>query len=397
MKNIKRLLLLFILLLIPFNVFADEININSTNAIMINLNNNKILYEKNKDDRINVASMQKIMTALVAIKNKENLDESFTIDYGLFDSLDPELVMVGFEGGDTVTYNDLLYGTLLKSGGDAAYALGIKISGSEEEYAKLMNDKAKELNLLNSNFVNTTGLDIDNQYSTVNDIAMLLKYSLNDKKFKTIFTTKEYTTSNGYYEFKGPIAKANDLSMPYFKGGKTGFTDSAGRCLASYAEKDGVEFLLVTAGAPDEIDNSNYLDHKTLYEYFMNNYSFKTIVKDGDIIDKINTIYDDEVELKAPQDVELYLKNDIDIEDLEVYYKGKTELDRSIHEGDKIGTYYIEYDGDILYKEKILSPITVKFKLRTPYKIILGLVLLLIIVKLLTKKRKRRRKRRIRY
>ena len=397
MKNIKRLLLLFILLLIPFNVFADEVNINSTYAVMINLNNNKIIYEKNKDDRINVASMQKIMTALVAIKKVDNLDESFTLDYGIFDYLDPELVMVGFEGGDTVTYNDLLYGTLLKSGGDAAYALGIKISGSEEEYSKLMNDKAKELNLLNSNFVNTTGLDIDNQYSTVNDIAMLLKYSLNDKKFKTIFTTKEYTTSNGYYEFKGPIAKANDLSMPYFKGGKTGFTDSAGRCLASYAEKDGVEFLLVTAGAPDEIDNSNYLDHKTLYEYFMNNYSFKTIVKDGDIIDKINTIYDDEVELKAPQDVELYLKNDIDIEDLEVYYKGKTELDRSIHEGDKIGTYYIEYDGDILYKEKILSPVTVKFKLRTPYKIILGLVLLLIIVKIITKKKKRRRKRRIRY
>ena len=175
MKNIKRLLLLFILLLIPFNVFADEVNINSTHAVMINLNNNKIIYEKNKDDVINVASMQKIMTALVAIKKVDNLDESFTLDYGIFDSLDPELVMVGFDGGDTVTYNDLLYGTLLKSGADGAYALGIKISGSEEEYAKLMNEQAKELNLNNSNFVNTTGLDIEGQYSTVNDIALLLK------------------------------------------------------------------------------------------------------------------------------------------------------------------------------------------------------------------------------
>ena len=396
MKKLKKLLILIILLL-PFNVFADDITILSNNAVVINLNNNKIIYEKNKDDRINVASMQKIMTALVAIKNINNLDESFTLDYGLFDNLDPELVMVGFDGGDTVTYNDLLYGTLLKSGADGAYALGVKISGSEEEYSKLMNEQAKKLNLNNSNFVNTTGLDIENQYSSVYDIAMLLKYSLNDKNFKTIFSTKDYVTTNGYYEFSGPIAKAEDLGMTYFKGGKTGFTDLAGRCLASYGEKDGVSYLIVTAGAPDDIDNSNYLDHKTLYEYFINNYSFKTIVKDGDIIDKINTIYDDEVILKANEDVELYLKNDIDIEDLNIYYKGKTELDRSIKEGDKIGTFYVEYDGDILYKEKVTSPMTVKFKLRTPYKIILGLVLLCILIKILTKKKKRRYKKRIRY
>lgn len=396
MKKLKKLLILIILLL-PFNVFADDITILSNNAVVINLNNNKIIYEKNKDDRINVASMQKIMTALVAIKNINNLDESFTLDYGLFDNLDPELVMVGFDGGDTVTYNDLLYGTLLKSGADGAYALGVKISGSEEEYSKLMNEQAKKLNLNNSNFVNTTGLDIENQYSSVYDIAMLLKYSLNDKNFKTIFSTKDYVTTNGYYEFSGPIAKAEDLGMTYFKGGKTGFTDLAGRCLASYGEKDGVSYLIVTAGAPDDIDNSNYLDHKTLYEYFINNYSFKTIVKDGDVIDKINTIYDDEVILKANEDVELYLKNDIDIEDLNIYYKGKTELDRSIKEGDKIGTFYVEYDGDILYKEKVTSPMTVKFKLRTPYKIILGLVLLCILIKILTKKKKRRYKKRIRY
>lgn len=396
MKKLKKLLILIILLL-PFNVFADDITILSNNAVVINLNNNKIIYEKNKDDRINVASMQKIMTALVAIKNINNLDESFTLDYGLFDNLDPELVMVGFDGGDTVTYNDLLYGTLLKSGADGAYALGVKISGSEEEYSKLMNEQAKKLNLNNSNFVNTTGLDIENQYSSVYDIAMLLKYSLNDKNFKTIFSTKDYVTTNGYYEFSGPIAKAEDLGMTYFKGGKTGFTDLAGRCLASYGEKDGVSYLIVTAGAPDDIDNSNYLDHKTLYEYFINNYSFKTIVKDGDIIDKINTIYDDEVILKAKDEVELYLKNDIDIEDLNIYYKGKTELDRSIKEGDKIGTFYVEYDGDILYKEKVTSPMTVKFKLRTPYKIILGLVLLCILIKILTKKKKRRYKKRIRY
>ena len=144
MKHIRKILLLFILL-IPFNVFAlynDDILINSRNAIVINLNDNEIIYEKNKDEVINVASMQKIMTALVGIENIKDIDESFVIPDGMFSSLDPELMIVGFSSGDEVTYKDLLYGTMLRSGADAAYALAIRVSGNEEDYIKLMNEKA---------------------------------------------------------------------------------------------------------------------------------------------------------------------------------------------------------------------------------------------------------------
>ena len=307
MKHIRKILILLILL-IPFNVFAlsdDDILINSKNAIVINLNNDEILYEKNKDEVINVASMQKIMTAIVGIENIDNMDESFVIPDDMFSNLDPELMMVGFDGGDTVTYKDLLYGTMLKSGADAAYLLSVKISGNESEYINLMNEKARSLGLENTYFKNTTGLDEDGQHSSVSDMAIIFKYALNNKTFKEIITTEKYTTSNGEYEISGPISTAHKLDMTYFLGGKTGFTDYAGKCLASFGEKDGVKFLIVTANANIYVDeNINYWDHKVLYEYFMNNYSFKTVIKKDDIIDTIYTTFDEEVNLTTSKDVE---------------------------------------------------------------------------------------------
>ena len=396
MKQIKKIIIL-ILLFIPFDIYAyaktEDIDINSKNAIVINLNNNDIIYEKSKDEVINVASMQKIMTTLVGIESLDNLDETFVIPDGMFSSLDPELMMVGFESGDKVSYEDLLYGTMLKSGADAAYALSVKVAGSEEAYIKLMNDKAKKLGLENTYFKNTTGLDAEGQYSTVNDIAVLFKYALNNKNFKKIISTEKYTTSNGDYDITGPIYAAHKLDMPYFLGGKTGYTDYAGKCLASYGEKDGVKFLIVTALADPSIDNVNYLDHKKIYEYFINNYSFETVVKKDQVIDTIYTTYDEEVNLTPTKNIKLYINNDTIIKDLKVYYKGKNELDKDIKKGDKIGEYIIEYDGEIIYKEDALSPIDVRFRLKTIHKIIIGIVIFLILYNVLKKKKRRRKKK----
>ena len=396
MKHIRKILLLLILL-IPFNAFAlsdDDISIYSENAIVINLNNNEIIYEKNKDEVINIASMQKIMTVLVAVENIDNTDESFTIPDGMFSDLDPELMIVGFDYGDKVTYKDLLYGTMLKSGADAAYALAVKISGSEEDYVVLMNKKATELKLKDSVFKNTTGMDEEGQHSSVSDIATLFKYALDNKNFKKIVTTEKYTTSNGDFDLKGPIATAKKYDMTYFLGGKTGYTDWAGKCLASFGEKDGVKFLVVTANANPSIDdNVNFLDHKTIYEYFINNYSFKTVIHKEDIIETIYTTYDEEVNLTTGKNIKLYLDNSVSLKDLKIYYKGKNELEKTVKKGDKIGKYIVEYEGNIIYEEDALSPIDVKFRLKTIHKIIIGVVVLLILYTYLKKKKRRRKKK----
>ena len=396
MKNIKRLLILLILL-IPFNVFAlsdDDIDIYSNNAIVIILNNNEIVYEKNKDEVIDIASMQKIMTTIVAVENIDSMDESFTIPEGMFSDLDPELMVVGFSAGDKVTYKDLLYGTMLKSGADGAYALAVKISGSEEEYVQLMNEKAVKLGLKDSIFKNTTGMDAEGQHSSVSDIAKLFKYALDNKDFKKIVTTEEYTTSNEDFDLKGPISVAKKYDMTYFLGGKTGYTDWAGKCLASFGEQDGVKFLVVTAGADPSIDsNVNFLDHKTIYEYFINNYSFRTVIKKDDVIETIYTTFDEEVNLTTDKNVKLYLNNDVNLKDLKIYYKGKNELDRNVKKGDKIGKYIVEYEGNIIYEGDAYSPIDVKFKLKTIHKVIIGIVILLVIYTWLKKKNRRRRKK----
>ena len=391
----KYLKLLFIIiLLIPLNIKADIVDIDSKNAVMINLNNNEIIYEKEKDEIIEIASMQKIMTSLIAVEKIEDLDETFVLPEGIFDGLDPELAVVGFSSGDTVSYKDLLYGTLLKSGADAAYALGIEIAGSEEEYVKLMNDKVKELGLKNTVYKNTSGLDADGQYSTVYDMAVVLKYALNNKKFKEIISTEEYTTTNGEYTFSGPVKKAKSLDMSYFLGGKTGFTDLAGLCLASFASYDDINFILVTGGADQYKNNQNFLDHKALYDYFKDNYSFQTIVKKNSKIKKIKTMYDDDVELKASRDVTMYLNNSIFQSDIKYIYKGKEELDKTIKKGDKIGEFIVKYDDTVLYQEDVLSPITVKFKLKREYALALLIIVGSIIVHLFFRsiRRKRRRK-----
>ena len=229
MKKVFKLLILLILL-IPFQINADVFDIDSQKVILLNLTNNETLYEKGKDDIIKVASMQKVMTALVAIEKIEDLDEKIVIQNGMFSSLDSDLAIAGFYPGETLTYNDLLYATLLKSGADAAYALGIYVAGSEEKYVEIMNEKAKELGLKNTAFKNTTGLDAEGQYSTVSDIAILFKYALNNKDFKRIVSTENYTTTDGAFIFHGPIDAAKKRGMNYFLGGKTGYTEEAGLC-----------------------------------------------------------------------------------------------------------------------------------------------------------------------
>ncbi len=398
MKKILRLLFILILF-IPIVIKADNIDINSKNAVMLNLNNNEIIYEKGKDEVIKIASMQKVMTSLIAVEKIENLDEEFVIPSGMFDGLDPELAVVGFQPGDTVSYNDLLYATLLKSGADAAYALGIEVSGSEEEYVKLMNEKIKELGLKNTVYKNTTGLDEEGQYSTVYDMAIVLKYALNNEKLKNIISTPEYTTINGIYTFSGPVKKAKGHGMDYYVAGKTGYTDGAGLCLASYASYKDIDYILVTAGADESLKDQNFLDQKTLFDYYNENYSFHTIVKKGYKYKTIKTMYDDEIELKASRDVTMYLNNSIFQKDLKHIYKGKVNLDRSIKKGDKIGKYTIKYKDIVLYEEDVLSPITVRFKLKTSFKIALLIIVGSMIIHLFFRsiRRKRKKRRRKRY
>ena len=167
-----------------------------------------VLYEKDSDKIVSIASLTKIMTTIVAIENIDDFNETVYITYDMLKDVPWDSSVAGLSIGDEVTYLDLLYASILPSGADATNSLAISLTGSIDNFVDMMNDKAQELNLFDTHFSNTTGYDIDNHYSTANDILKLLVYSLSNQTFKKIYTTNKYT-----FQTKGDANNTADFTL----------------------------------------------------------------------------------------------------------------------------------------------------------------------------------------
>lgn len=403
-KIIFALFVMFIMVM-----HGNALELSSKYAVLYNLNEEKILYEKNKDEKVSVASLTKIMTALVAIDNIKDFEEEVTITKDMLRYLDDyNAYVIGLKVNQKVTYNDLLYGTLLPSGADCARALAISIAGSEEAFVKLMNDKAKELGLDNTNYKNCIGLDQNNQYSTANEVAELLIEALKNKKFKEVFTTKSYTLSNKSMTIYSSLvsnAKTYGLDISYFKGAKTGYTLDAGKCLASVAldSENNIEYLLVTVYAPT--DNSkayNIEDAIKIYDYYFENYKYHNLVDNGDVILTLPTKYGKvkEVAIKAEEDIKYYLDNTFNKDKVTLKYNGVDIIKTGMNARDKLGNIDVIYNGEVLKTVDVLLQEKVEFSLGSFLKDnTLGVLILIVSIIFLTyisvikNKKKKRRKR----
>ncbi len=242
---------------------------NYKNIYCVNMKTNKVVVAKNPQAKAYPASTTKIMTALVAIENLDNLDETFTMTYEITDPMfKAQATVAGFLSSEVITMEDLLYGCILPSGGDAALALATHISGSEEEFVKLMNKRAKKLGLLNTNFTNCTGLFDKNHYSTAEDMAVILRAALENELCKKILCTNRYTSSKTEQHPDG-IEMQNTI-FQYMYGsepegatvlaGKTGFVNESGYCFASYGKSDkGTDYVIVTFGGTGKWPSVNSL------------------------------------------------------------------------------------------------------------------------------------------
>jgi len=222
-----RLLIIFIFIVV-FSITVKAIDIDSKYAVLYNLDENEIIYSKDSDKVIPIASLTKIMTSIVTIENVEDLNAQVMVPYGTnYGLIEAGAARVGFIEGSFVTYNDLLHGALLPSGADSTRAMAISLSGSEEKFVELMNNKAKELGMNNTHFVNSHGLDAEGHYSTLDDILILLKYALQNETFKTIYTTKSYRSSNNQFYMESTVVKTGrrfNVDVSNIIGSKTGFT-----------------------------------------------------------------------------------------------------------------------------------------------------------------------------
>lgn len=394
----KKIIFTF-LLLFPF--FVSALEIDSKNVILYNLNEDKIIFEKNSNEITSIASLTKIMTTIVAIENIEDLDAKVTITEKDFNGL-YDASLAGFEVGDEVTYRDLLYGTMLPSGAEASQALANNISGSVNGFAWLMNEKAKELGMKNTHFVNTSGLDINNHYSTVYDVSLLLKYCLNNETFKTIFESISYKTSNGeltlYSSFRYTAIKYNYKS-DYILGAKTGYTDDAGKCLASiaYDQSNEILYLLVTTGANTSTDDAYHIkDATNIYTYYFENYGYVNLVDKDELLVSIKTKYSKNKYLNfyAKEAISFYIKKDeFDKNKIKIVYDGVNIIDQSIKKGEKLGTVDIYYDDEYInsldiilndeYKFSIIYFLLQNKKITIP--VILGICILIYLIKRINK------------
>lgn len=398
MKKVLSFIFVFILFMVRAN--AVELDISSQNAILYNMDTEEILYEKAADEQVSIASLTKIMTALVSIENIEDLDTQVVLTADDFGGLiEANAVTAGFTKGEVVTYRDLLYGLLLPSGADAAKALARNIAGSEENFIKMMNEKVEKMNLKNTHFSTVIGLDDDNNYSTARELALIFKEALKNEDFKTIITTKEYTSSDGKVKFHSTIqsnAKKFEIDIPYILGGKTGTTTDAGLCLATIAKENDVNYMLVTLGALyDKKAPHNIEDAQTIYDYFIDNYGNHVIVDKETPFTEIKVKYGTEKTLKLypTKSITKYLENDYDKNDIKYVYDGREEITAFTKKGEKLGTLQIYYQDNLIAKENIVLNQTLKFTLLEFAKeniiIILSVITAVIIIVIFIFKRKK--------
>ena len=389
-------------------VMASEVpEISSEAAILYQLNEDQIIYEKNSEEILAPASLTKVMTTYVALEKITDLDQTVTLTSEMFQGLaESNASVAGFSVGETVTYRDLLYGSLFPSGGDATQALAILLYDTQENFVDRMNEKAEEIGMKQTHFENTTGLPDENHYSTASDMALLLKTALKDPTFYELFTTEEYTTSNGRHTWIPSYLKTANtygITVDSILGGKTGFTNEAGYCLASIATYDGVDYLLVTMHAPTDGSRAGaILNSKTIYDYFGTHYGYQTVVQKDTPIYTIKTkkyANQPEVSLVSYEDISYYLPNEFDPSQLEISYEGIEEADYQTKKEDKAGTITYTYEGTVLgsvpayFLQDISFDLALFFQMNWYWFVLVFLFFLFVIKIVRTKQRKRKKRR----
>lgn len=239
----------------------NELYVSAVSAILVCADNGDVIFEKNADERRAIASITKILTAVVALEYAEKSDKIITFT----EKMTAEGSSLYLKAGDKLRLSELVKGMMCVSGNDAANAVAIGIAGSKEKFADMMNAKAQQLGMKNSHFVTPSGLDDEQHYSTARDMSKLCCYAMENNAFAEIVSQKRLTVSYVFPEGKTQECVNHNRLLSEYDGCigiKTGFTTKAGRTLTSCAERDGVRLIAVTL-----CDGDDWNDHKKLFDY----------------------------------------------------------------------------------------------------------------------------------
>lgn len=330
-------------------VFAEgntDLGLNAKSAILMEESTGNILYESNPDERLPIASVTKVMTMLLIMEavdsGKISLDDMVTVSENAMSYGGSTMFL---ETGEQLTVNDMLKGIAVASANDGCVAMAAHLAGSESAFVDMMNEKAKELGMENTHFMNTNGLDEDDHYSSARDVAIMSRELM---KHETIFNYTSIwmdTLRGGKFQ----LANTNKLIRFYdgANGLKTGSTSKALCCLSAAAKRNDMQLIAVVLGAPTSAER--FASAKSLLDYGFANYAVNTQITAGDEVQKIAVEkgVDKEVGVVAGDSCSTLVKKGQE-DNITKEIKIDETITAPIEAGQKIGTMTISRDGEVI-------------------------------------------------
>lgn len=333
---------------------AADIGISAESAVVMIADTRQLVFEKNAYEKRGIASTTKIMSSIIALESgKTHL--TTTVKY---EDIAVEGTSLGLKAGDKVSLMTLIKGMLLSSGNDAANVTATFVAGDKESFAKLMNDKAKEIGMNSTNFVNPSGLTEDGHYSTAYDMALLGSYAIKNSVFSSICSMKNCSISYG--ERGSATLYNHNKFLSYYDGAfgiKTGFTKAAGRCLVTAAQRDGVTLVCVTLDAPDD-----WHDHEKLMEHAFSRiqtYKHKTSTP------RIAVTGSDKTHISTDVSREIIIPYVGEIPQITTTFYIPSFLYAGFKKGDVVGEAVVSCNGKEMYRIPLISKENTDFKVIT--------------------------------
>lgn len=370
-KIIISVIVLMIIFLTNNYIFAQELkdlNITAKEVGVYELKNLNPIYEKDARKQVPVASLTKIMTAIVCLENVD-INEKVVVDLPAVKKYyDEEYSVAGLKDKQEISYYDLVETMLLPSGADSGACIALNVFHDYDKFIQAMNDKARELGMNNTHFSNVIGMDDKDNYSTAEDMAIMMKYAMENEYIKYGITQYAHTIKDGtktVHNALFQLANIYSIDVSNITGGKTGFTGDAGYCLLSYSETTPEPLICIVLGSEVKPGTLYHLSEtEAIFETINKTYSEKNLVSEGDVIVTLPAIKStkEEINIQAIETIQTIMKNDeeVDKSQLEIKYDGIKVLSPENKVGETLGKI------DVYYKGKYIGSEEVKLTRRVP-------------------------------
>ena len=331
---------------------TPDVNVSAGGAVLMDADTTRVLSSVNAHTRLPMASTTKIMTALLALENS-SLDDIVTVPKEAY-AMEGSSMYLNL--GEKIRMEDLLYGLMLSSGNDAAVTIAMRIGGSVEGFAQMMNNKAAALGCTNTHFVTSNGLHDPQHYTSAYDLALIASAAMKNPQFRTIVGTKYWRTKSG--DVTRTLKNKNKILWQYEGGNgiKTGFTKDSGRCLAFSVERGGHTVVGIVLACPDMWNAS-----KSLLDYAFNNFTWKKFISAGETvcITDIDKGMQDGLEMLAKEDILIPLRSEETDKSIELRVDCPWTIPAPVFAGEAVGTVQAWSDGRMLASTPLVASKTV--------------------------------------